>query len=254
MTGATTALAAAGFDALAVKPSKAAVRSVAARFDGTVVLDYEGREHLPPPAVVADVSRDRPVVVTAPVRADGFDPLGDDDLIDRYAEVADLAVVAGNGAYLERHERRRRIATRLRAALERHPSAWVGTEGIERVALATGATQYELLGRATDREVRAMRTAGFDGEVVVYAPTVVSDDDDVALDALGAYVARRRPVADRLPDDAATDATAVGHARAVLLEAVRDYAIVGSPDDVAERLSALRDAGVTAIVGYPAAG
>ncbi|MFP4591217.1 MAG: luciferase [Halobacteriales archaeon] len=254
MTRATTALAAAGFDALAVKPATDDLQSVARRFAGTVVLDFEGRAHLPSPEVVADVARDRPVVVTAPVRADGFDPLGDDELLERYGEVADLAVVAGNGAYLQAHECRRGIATRLSAALDRHSDAWVGTEGIERVALATGATQYELLGRTTAREVRAMRTVGFEGDVVVYAPTVVSDDADVALDALGEYVARRRPVAERLPDGAATDATAVGHARAVLLEAVADYGIVGSAERVATRLEELRDAGVTAIVGLPATG
>ena len=123
---------------------------------------------------------------------------------------------------------------------------FVGSEDVD--------VQYELLSRSTRRDVRALRAAGFDGEVAVYAPTVLVDDDDAALDAVGAYAARRRPVARALPEGAATDADATGRAREVLAAAVRDYALVGTPTTVAERVAALREAGVDRIVGYPARG
>lgn len=252
MSARTEALATAGFDAVAVKPTERDLRSVADGFDGRVTIDFEGREHLPEPAVLESLGGERDVIVTVPVRADGFDPLGDDRLLGAYAAVGRPAFVAGNGAYLDAHERRRGVAPRLREALARHPEGWVGTEGIERVAMATGATQYELLSATTEREVNAMRTAGFDGAIAVYAPTVITGDDDVALDGLGDYVARRRPVAARLPEGARTDAAASGRARSVLLEAIDDYAIVGPPSAVAERIGALREAGVTTLVGYPA--
>lgn len=254
MKGRSRALAAAGFDAVAVKPTKADPRRVARRFEGTVVLDFEGVDHLPDPGTIETIGADRGVVTTLPVRVDGFDPLGDDRLLDTYAAIARPAFVAGNAAYLEAHERRRGVAQRLRVALDRHPTAWVGTEGIERVALSTGATQYELLSSRTAREMRAMRAAGFTGDIVVYAPTVLSEDDDVALDALGGYVARRRPVAERLPAGADTDAEATGRTREILVSAIDDYAVVGSAAEVADRLATLRKAGVTTVVGYPAGG
>jgi alkanesulfonate monooxygenase SsuD/methylene tetrahydromethanopterin reductase-like flavin-dependent oxidoreductase (luciferase family) len=83
---------------------------------------------------------------------------------------------------------------------------------------------------------------------------VLTDDEDVVLDAVGAYAARRRPVARALPDDASTDATATGRAREVLSAAVRDYALVGAPDTVREQVGELREAGVDLVVGYPARG
>jgi alkanesulfonate monooxygenase SsuD/methylene tetrahydromethanopterin reductase-like flavin-dependent oxidoreductase (luciferase family) len=163
-------------------------------------------------------------------------------------------LVAGHGAYLSDDEADRAVAPRLRAARDRAPDAWVGTEGIERLALAAGGTQYELLSRSTVRDVRALRAAGFDGEVALYAPTVLTDDEDEIIDAVGAYAARRRPVARALPDDAPTDASATGRAREVLSAAVRDYALVGSPDDVRDRVCELENAGVDVVVGYPARG
>jgi len=83
---------------------------------------------------------------------------------------------------------------------------------------------------------------------------------------VGAYVARRRPVARALPDgdgdgsgddpDTAppTDASATGRTREVLSAAARDFALVGSPETVRERVDALREAGVDHVVGYPPAG
>lgn len=134
------------------------------------------------------------------------------------------------------------------------PDAWVGSESIERIALATGNAQFELLGPTTGRDCRSLRAAGFDGDLAIYAPTVLSDDEDVLLDALGEYAARRGPVADALPDEASTDAAATGRAREILLDAVAGYALVGSPATIRERVAALRGAGADHVVGYPARG
>jgi alkanesulfonate monooxygenase SsuD/methylene tetrahydromethanopterin reductase-like flavin-dependent oxidoreductase (luciferase family) len=243
-----------GLDAVAVKPAECDVRRALDVPLSTVAVDYEGRESLPDDETLERLAAERTVRLTIPVRADGFDPLGDDSLWASVPESVERVLVAGHGAYLSDEERKRAVAPRLRSARERAPDAWVGTEGIERIALAAGGTQYELLSRSTRRDVRALRAAGFDGEVALYAPTVLTDDEDAALDAVGAYAARRRPVARALPDDAPTDATATGRAREVLSAAVRDYALVGAPGEVRERIDELRDAGVDLVVGYPARG
>ena len=246
----------AGIDAVALKPAEHDLdraRSLPTSLD-RIAVDYEGRAHLPDAATLRRLARGRHVLVTTPVRADGFDPLGDDSLLEDLPEGTGRVLVAGHAAYLDEAERRKPVAPRLRAALEAAPDAWVGTEGIERIALATGGSQYELLSRSTVRDVRALRAAGFDGGVAVYAPTVLSGDDDAVLDAVGAYAARRRPVARALPDDASTDSSAGGRAREVLSAAVRDYALVGSPEAVREQVERLRTAGVDTVVGYPAAG
>ncbi len=244
----------AGIDAAAIKPAECDLRRAAELPVSTVAVDYEGREHLPDASVLRELAADREVRVTAPVRADGFDPLGDDGVLASLPDAVDAVFVAGHPAYLDEAERRRAVAPRLREAVDRDPDAWVGTEGVERVALATGGTQYELLSRTTARDLRALRAAGFDGDVAVYAPTVLTDDADAVLDAVGAYAARRRPVASALPDGAATDASATGRAREVLRRAVRDYALVGAPEDVRESVTDLREAGATTVVGYPARG
>ena len=117
-----------------------------------------------------------------------------------------------------------------------------------------GGTQYELLAPGVERRVRALRAAGFEAGVAVYAPTVLADDEDAILDALGANASRRAPVAERLHDDAPTDATATGRARAVLSEAVREYGVVGDHETVRERVRTLHEAGVDSVVAYPARG
>lgn len=260
-TTARESVAGTGIDALALKPAECDLAALVKRLRTapveTVVVDYEGREHLPAAETVraVDEALGDGAVVTTPVRADGFDPLGDDALVREWLpEGASRAVVAGHPAYLSERERERAVAPRFGAALERSPGAWVGTEGVERAAMATGSPQYELLSRATDREVRALRTAGFEGPIYLYAPVAVADSEDALLDAVGDYAARRRPVREALPEDAATDATADGRAREVLSAAVRDYALVGTADEVRERVRRLREAGVTRVVGYPARG
>ncbi|MDZ7701914.1 MAG: luciferase [Halobacteriales archaeon] len=243
-----------GLDGVALKPLEVDLTSLESLPTGRATVDYEGAAALPGAETLERLAGLVDLRVTVPVRADGFDPIGDDR---RWAELpagAELALVAGNPAYLEEHERRRPIAPRLRAALDRAPDAWVGTEGIERVAMATGAAQFELLGPATERRVRDLRAVGFDGDVAVYAPTVLSDDEDAVLDALGPYVARRRRVARSLPADATTDAAADGRAREILLSAADEFGIVGDVTAARGRITALRDAGVDHVVGYPARG
>jgi hypothetical protein len=243
-----------GIDAAALKPAECDVsRAVDLPVD-TVAVDYEGHEHVPDRETLSALAAEKTVRLTAPVRADGFDPLGDDRYDAAAPDGVKRVLVAGHPAYLDDEERGRAIAPRLGAAVERHPDAWVGTESVERLALATGCAQFELLARSTERDVRALRAAGHDGTVAVYAPTVLSGEDDAVLDAVGGYVARRGPVADALPDGAATDATATGRAREVLLAAAADYALVGTTAQVRERVDALKAAGVDLVVAYPARG
>lgn len=288
-------VARAGLDGLALKPAEVDVRDAPAA--DLLTVDYEGREHVPNPDAIRSLAERATAYVTTPVRATGYDPLGDDSLLGDLPSGVGRILVAGNGAYLDGDERRRAIAPRVEAALDRYPddapAPWIGTEGIERLAMAAGGAaggvQYDLLSAHTEREVRALRRVGYDGAIGVYAPTVLTDDADVVLDALGGYVSRRGPVREALPDDAAaggrtatdggvadgagdvsggeasagagagagrpaTDATATGRTREILLSAARDYGLVGTPDEVAARVASLRDAGVDHVVGYPANG
>jgi hypothetical protein len=247
------ALSAVGFDAVALKPTECDVGQARALDVDTVTIDYEGREHLPESATLQALAAKKTVRLTVPVRADGFDPLGDDARSRAVPAGVGRVFVAGHSAYLTSEERRRAVAPRLRAARERFPDAWVGTEGIARTALAVGGTQFELLSRTTENDLRALRAAGFAGEVAVYAPVVLTDDEDTILDAVGEYVARRGPVAHALPQaTAATDATATGRVREVLRSASRDYALVGTTTTVSKRIETLREAGADLVVGYPA--
>ena len=243
-----------GIDAAALKPEECDVARAAELPVETVTIDYEGREHLPSADTLAAIAEHVDVRITAPVRADGFDPLGDDTLYDRLPDAVGHVLVAGHPAYLTDEESRRAVAPRLGEAVGRSADPWVGTESVERIALATGATQFELLSRTTERDVRNLRAAGFDGDVAVYAPTVLTDDDDAVLDAVGDYVSRRGPVARALPEGAPTDSAADGRAREVLLAASRDFALVGTVSEIREQVAALREAGATTIVGYPARG
>ena len=243
-----------GIDAVALKPAEVDVSRAADLAASTLVVDYEGRESLPDAETLRALAETADVLVTTPVRADGFDPLGDDSLSDSIPEAVGRVLVAGNGAYLSEAESQRAVAPRFGEAHERYPDAWVGTEGVERIALATGAPQFELLSRSTERDARALRAAGFDGELAVYAPTVLTDDEDAILDAVGAYVSRRAPVRRALPDEYETDSAATGRAREVLLAASKDFAIVGDEETIRGRVEGFHGAGVDTVVGYPARG
>ena len=247
-------LAAAGIDAVALKPRKMDLSRAHALPVDTVTVDYEGREHVPSPGTLADLADAFECRVTVPVRADGFDPLGDDDLHASLPARMGEVLVAGNPAYLTDEERKRAVAPRLGAAVEGSTDPWVGTEGVERVALAAGGTQFDLLSRTTPRDVRALRAAGFEDDIAVYAPTVLADDPDTILDAVGAYAGRRGPVRAALPNDAPTDSSTTGETRETLLAACRDYALVGDPGEVAAQIEALEAVGVDHVVAYPARG
>lgn len=247
-------LAEAGIDGIALKPAEHRLSRASELPVDTLVVDFEGREHVPEPAVLCELATTHDVRVTVPVRADGFDPCGDDHLLADLPDEVRRILVAGNSAYLEAHEQRRAIAPRLRAGAAASTDPWIGTESVERLALAVGGTQFELLSASTSREVRALGAAGLDHPIAVYAPTVLTDDADAILDALGPYAARRRPVRERLPDGVPTDRTIKGTARDTLLAACRDYALVGEPRTVADRIDRFREAGVDTVVAYPARG
>ncbi|SFS01984.1 hypothetical protein SAMN05216559_2579 [Halomicrobium zhouii] len=249
-----TTLTAAGIDAVALKPSEVDVSRASALDVDVVTVDYEGVEHLPDPDVLDALAGDREVRLTTPVRADGFDPLGDDSRLAALPESVGSVLVAGHPAYLSEAEASRPVAPRLREAAARTADPWVGTEGVERIAMAVGGTQFELLGPSAERDIEAVRSAGFEDQIAVYAPTVLTDDEDAILDAVGEYAARRKPVRDALPNDAATGANASGRAREVLSQAVRDYALVGDVETVAARVSRLEAAGADTVVAYPARG
>ncbi|MEF8841471.1 MAG: luciferase [Haloarculaceae archaeon] len=252
LTGET--LTRAGIDVVTLKPAECDVsRGLDLPVD-TVAVDYEGREHVPDERTLSRLAETKRVLVTTPVRADGFDPLGDDSLLAGLPSDVCRVLVAGHPAYLSEAERNRAVAPRFGHALESTPDAWVGTEGVERLAMAAGGVQYDLLSRTTESELRGLRAAGFGGGIAVYAPTVLTDDEDAILDAVGSYAARRGPVARALPEDAPTDATADGRAREVLSAAVRDYALVGGVEDVRSQVEALREAGADHVVAYPARG
>ena len=249
-----SALAAVGVDAVAVKPAETSLDRVRELDADLVAVDYEGREHVPDYDELAALARDRSVRLTTPVRADGFDPAGDDSLLAAVPDAVGRVAVAGHPAYLDDDERGRAVAPRLRAAVERASDPWVGTESVERVALALGGTQYELLGPTTERDARALRAAGVDERIAVYAPLALGSDEDAVLVAVGGDAARREPVRRSLPADAPTDSSIDGPERRRLLAACRDYALVGDPGTVGKRVAALHDAGVDRVVAYPARG
>jgi len=173
------ALATAGVDGVAIKPAESDLRRTTTLDVERIVIDFDGHEHVPEPGTleaIADAARLR---VTTPVRADGFDPLGDDSRLAAQPEAAGR-VVAGHEAHLDGDEAARAVAPRLRAAAAAATDPWIGTAGVERLALAVGGTQFELLSDTTARDVRALRAAGFRGQVAVYAPTVLSTDPAIA--------------------------------------------------------------------------
>jgi len=247
-------LARIGVDAVALKPTEHRLDLATELPVNTLAVDFEGRDAVPDPATLERLADTHDVRVTVPVRADGYDPLGDDSALAALPDEVGRIVVAGNPAYLDEHERSRSITPRLRAAAEASEAHWIGTESVERVALAVGGTQFELLSRSTHADIRALRAAGVEDDVAVYAPTVLTSDTDAILDALGGYVARRQRVRDRLPTDASTTASATGQARETLLAAANEYALVGEASTVAQRVRSLEAAGVDNVVAYPARG
>lgn len=247
-------LSAVGIDAAALKPTEVDVSRATALAVDTVTVDYEGREHVPDHSTLASLATEFETRVTVPVRADGFDPLGEDSYRQALPASVGEVLVAGHPAYLTPAEQERAVAPRLERASRDLAEPWIGTEGVQRLALALGGTQFELLSATTAREVRALRTAGFTGNIAVYAPTVLTEDTDTVLDAVGSYAARRGRVRRALPAAAPSDASVSGEAREILRSACHEYALVGNPETVAGRVTELHEAGVDHVVGYPARG
>ncbi|MFB6103472.1 MAG: luciferase [Halobacteriaceae archaeon] len=241
-------------DGVAVKPASMDLDTVATLSVDRVIVDFEGVASFPEPATLRYLARDRTVRVTVPVRADGFDPCGDNHLARTIPTTVERVLVAGHPAYLDERGRRRAIGPRLVAAADATPEPWVGTAGVERLALAVGGTQFELLGPTTEPTVLALRGAGVTTDIAVYAPVVPATDDDTILDAIGAYVARRPTVRDRIPADAPTDADAMSRVRTALLDAAEDVALVGDTATIVHRIEALHAVGVDSVIAYPAIG
>ena len=249
-----TTLSDVGIDGVALKPTEVAIERARDLGVDTLTVDYEGRESVPDEATLRALAKAFEVRVTVPVRADGFDPHGEHEARRSLPSAVGEVLVAGNPAYLDEHEQRRAVAPRLSAAAEEASNPWIGTEGIERLALAVGYTQYELLGPGTANAVRALREAGVSESIAVYAPVVLSTEEGTILDAVGEYAGRRRRVRQRLPDGTPHDSNATEQPREALLEGCRAFALIGSSEAIRERIDELKTAGVDQIVGYPARG
>lgn len=239
-----------GFDGIAIKPKERSLTSIEPSQIDRLVFDFEGMEHLPTPMTIQQLAEETEVILTAPVRHDGFDPLGDDDWFTRFEPFAKFAIVAGNRAYLDTVASKRAIAPRIGAARTRFPDAWIGTEGIERLALATGATQYELLSGGSEQVINGLRAAGFEGTIAIYAPTMITEDRTAALNQLAGYLKRRKPVA-RVIEAQAGNVEETGE---VLDRVLDQYALVGPPATIEQRIVELKTAGADLLIAYPVGG
>lgn len=239
-------------DGIAVKPSQGPIVQ-ALHFDtDRVTIDFEGHDHVPSINSLEELAERKSVRVTVPIRADGFDPLGDDSILQLLPASVGTVLVAGHPAYLQEEERRRAIAPRLRAALETFPNAWVGCEGIEALAKASGATQFLLLSDRTEDDLSELGASGIEDDIAIYAPVVASNNPDYILDAIGDYVARRRPVRATLVNENRTDHTATDPDRTHLIRSAKQYALVGTTKEIDDRITGLKNAGADYVIGYPA--
>ncbi len=141
LTGAT--LAAAGIDAVALKPTEVDVSRATGLDIETLAIDYEGASHVPETDTIERLASTADVRVTTPVRADGFDPLGDDSGFDALPAGAGHVLVAGHSAYLSEDEAERAVAPRLRA-----PSTTPATPGS--VPKASSASRWRSAARSTN--------------------------------------------------------------------------------------------------------
>lgn len=245
-------LHAAGVDGLALKPTQYDLCAVPSSPVETLVIDYEGRGAFPDSSVLMQLATEYELYVTTPVRADGFDPLGDDSYLDRIPSSAKRVLVAGNPAYLTDDEQQRKISPRLKKARQSDPSAWIGTEGIEPLANRLGGTHFELLGPALDDRISQRRDDSAIDQVAVYAPMVITDDADQKIAALGEYVSRRDSVRSEIPEVRSVVDMARGRIRKELLEAIDQYALAGSIETIHRRITDFHANGVDQVIVYPA--
>src|SRR6056297_3566196 len=94
-----TTLTDVGIDAVAIKPTEVAVERAAELAVETITIDFEGREHVPDPETLRELTEEFEVRMTTPVRADGFDPTGDESARESLPETVGEVLVAGHRAY-----------------------------------------------------------------------------------------------------------------------------------------------------------
>jgi len=196
------AVARAGIDAVALKPAECDVSRAANSPIDRVTIDYEGREHLPDAETLDRLAAEAELYVTTPVRADGFDPLGDDSLIDKIPDPPPAGCSWRATARTSRRtSRRRAVAPRLGAARAARRPRRVGRHGASSASRwRRGGTQFELLSLSVDRSRRAWAPRRrVRRRIAVYAPTVLTDDEDVVLDAVGASSPAPPPAGPRAP-------------------------------------------------------
>lgn len=235
-------------DAIAVKPSQTSLSHVTSSPIDSVVIDFEGREHYPSNTTIQELQETTDTRVTIPIRVDGFDPLGDREYIDSLPTETKVVLVAGNPAYLSEDELQRAIAPRIGTAIDEFSDAWIGTEGIPLIALATTAPLFFLLSPESKHTIQQIRSAGYHGSIAVYAPTVVSTDTDTILQTLGPYTMRREPVRRKL--DAESLSSLAPDEQEILLRETQQYTLTGSLSEINTQISRLKTKGVDNIVSY----
>lgn len=237
-----------GFDAIAVKPSHTNLSRVTSSPIDTVVIDFDGREHFPSNTTILELQETTDTRVTIPIRVDGFDPLGDREYLDSLPTETKVVLVAGNPAYLTEEELHRSIAPRLGTAVDEFSNAWIGTEGIPLIALATTAPLFFLLSPESKHTIQKIRSAGYPGSIAIYAPTVVTTDTDTILQTLGPYTMRREPVRRQL--EAESLSSLDSDKQELLLRETQKYALTGSVSEINTQISRLKTKGADNIVSY----
>lgn len=222
-----------------------------------IVLDSERVVDDPHPADVEAAARfsedvGGPVIVpTVPVRRGDFS-----SLLPRYLEILSrrdsmgLCIVAGNPAYLSAEEASIRPGRLLWAACSAAREVLngrlmlLGTENVEnvsrRICSSLGCTAFLLLDEGVEVEASRFVNSSPRG-VAVYAPFYIGDGVSGEAERILVSYARRRK---RLVG-------ALGGGSPGLREAWR-VSIVGSVEEVAERIAGLASIGVELLVGFPA--
>ncbi|MFB6254804.1 MAG: luciferase [Halobacteriaceae archaeon] len=241
-------------DGIAIKPSETDISHLSNSPFDQIIIDYEGMDVLPDRREIEELADEKTVHLTTPVRASSFDPIADRGSRMKVPSTINRIFVAGNPKYLTESEQNKTIQPRIVTATDRHPFAWVGTEGIERIALATGNPQFELLSPTTESNILHLRACGVEVDINVYAPAVIDSSKDRILDTLGEYVARRSEVRKALPANSSLDGSATGKTRRILLQAINNYALVGDVDAINQQITKLYEIGVSNVIIYPAGG
>ncbi len=237
-----------GFDALAVKPRDTDLSQIPSTPVNNVVIDFEGREHYPSNTTIRSLQETTNLRVTLPIRVDGFDPLGNREYLDSIPPETKVVLVAGNPAYLTENELDRSIAPRIGTAVDKFANAWIGTEGIPLIALATTAPLFFLLSPQSKRTIQQIRSVGYEGTIAVYAPTLITEDTDTLLETLGPYTLRRDPVRHKLESTSLSSLNPED--QEILIRETQKYALTGSVSAINSQISHLKNHGVDKVVSY----